>query len=92
MLKHNLGISRYLFASGAASCWFSEGMSCAGEYNLRLGILKELHPEIIATHQGRRSFNTQQTPGHVSWPSQSAKLEALADKITEQSVAALHRL
>ena len=24
----------------------------AGEYNLRLGILKELHPEIIATHQG----------------------------------------
>ncbi|CAK0734996.1 hypothetical protein CVIRNUC_000513 [Coccomyxa viridis] len=27
-------------------------LSPAGEYNLRLGILKELHPEIIATHQG----------------------------------------
>lgn len=25
----------------------------AGEYNLRLGIVKELHPEIIATHQGK---------------------------------------
>ena len=28
-------------------------MCTAGEYNLRLGILKELHPEIIATHQGK---------------------------------------
>ena len=23
-----------------------------GEYNLRLGVMKELHPELIATHQG----------------------------------------
>ncbi len=27
---------------------------CAGEYNLRLGILKELNPELVATHQGTR--------------------------------------
>lgn len=24
----------------------------AGEYNLRLGIMKELHPDMVATHQG----------------------------------------
>ena len=24
----------------------------AGEYNLRLGIMKELRPELVATHQG----------------------------------------
>lgn len=23
-----------------------------GEYNLRLGVMKELHPDLIATHQG----------------------------------------
>ena len=28
---------------------FPEG---AGEYNLRLGITKELHPDMVATHQG----------------------------------------
>jgi DNA topoisomerase VI subunit B len=27
-------------------------LSPAGEYNLRLGVLKELRPELIATHQG----------------------------------------
>ena len=27
-------------------------LSPAGEYNLRLGVMKELHPELIATHQG----------------------------------------
>ncbi|EIE26704.1 hypothetical protein COCSUDRAFT_11853 [Coccomyxa subellipsoidea C-169] len=27
-------------------------LSPAGEYNLRLGILKELNPELVATHQG----------------------------------------
>lgn len=27
-------------------------MHDAGEYNLRLGILKELNPELVATHQG----------------------------------------
>ena len=25
---------------------------CTGEYNLRLGIMKELHPDMVATHQG----------------------------------------
>lgn len=25
----------------------------AGEYNLRLGIMKELRPEMVATHQAR---------------------------------------
>lgn len=25
---------------------------CAGEYNLRLGVIKELRPDLIATHQG----------------------------------------
>ena len=24
----------------------------AGEYNLRLGITKELHPDMVSTHQG----------------------------------------
>lgn len=27
-------------------------LSPAGEYNLRLGVMKELHPDLIATHQG----------------------------------------
>lgn len=27
-------------------------LSSAGEYNLRLGVIKELHPDLIATHQG----------------------------------------
>jgi DNA topoisomerase VI subunit B len=27
-------------------------LSPAGEYNLRLGVMKELRPELIATHQG----------------------------------------
>ena len=26
---------------------------CTGEYNLRLGITKELHPELVSTHQGK---------------------------------------
>ncbi|KAK4772582.1 hypothetical protein SAY86_014357 [Trapa natans] len=29
-----------------------ECLSPAGEYNLRLGIIKELHPELVATHSG----------------------------------------
>lgn len=28
-------------------------LSPAGEYNLRLGVIKELHPDLIATYQGR---------------------------------------
>ena len=28
-------------------------LSSAGEYNLRLGVIKELHPELIATNQGK---------------------------------------
>jgi DNA topoisomerase VI subunit B len=27
-------------------------LSPAGEYNLRLGVMKELQPELIATHAG----------------------------------------
>eukprot|EP00884_Botryococcus_braunii_P009390 jgi/Botrbrau1/18452/Bobra.0072s0035.1 len=30
----------------------SSHLSPAGEYNLRLGITKELHPDMVATHQG----------------------------------------
>lgn len=30
-------------------------LSPAGEYNLRLGVIKELHPDLIATHQGARA-------------------------------------
>lgn len=33
-----------------------------GEYNLRLGITKELHPEMIATHQGAHCCWTLQAP------------------------------
>eukprot|EP00882_Tetradesmus_deserticola_P025093 GHRQ01027537.1.p1 GENE.GHRQ01027537.1~~GHRQ01027537.1.p1 ORF type:complete len:100 (-),score=18.45 GHRQ01027537.1:203-502(-) len=29
-------------------------LSPAGEYNLRLGVMKELQPELIATHAGKR--------------------------------------
>jgi len=32
----------------------TEGFCLAGEYNLRLGITKELHPDMIATHEGDR--------------------------------------
>ena len=31
-----------------------EGAACAGEYNLRLGIMKEVRPDMVATHQGAR--------------------------------------
>ncbi len=30
-------------------------MWAAGEYNLRLGITKELHPDMVATYQGMHS-------------------------------------
>ena len=35
----------------------------SGEYNLRLGIMKELHPEMVATHQGKVlcSYSTKHT-------------------------------
>lgn len=32
-------------------------LSPAGEYNLRLGIIKELHPDMVATYSGRLWFN-----------------------------------
>ncbi|KAB1227704.1 DNA topoisomerase 6 subunit B [Morella rubra] len=32
-------------------------LSPAGEYNLRLGIIKELHPDMVATYSGRLCFN-----------------------------------
>lgn len=28
-------------------------LSPAGEYNLRLGIMKELNPDLVATYEGR---------------------------------------
>lgn len=31
-------------------------LSPAGEYNLRLGIIKELHPDMVATYSGRFVF------------------------------------
>ena len=30
----------------------SDACRCTGEYNLRLGIMKELNPDMVATHQG----------------------------------------
>ena len=33
-------------------CFISWFCDYAGEYNLRLGITKELHPELVSTHQG----------------------------------------
>lgn len=30
-----------------------QSLSPAGEYNLRLGIIKELHPDMVATYAGR---------------------------------------
>jgi hypothetical protein len=36
----------------------------AGEYNLRLGITKELHPDMVATYQGTQSHcHTHQAYG-----------------------------
>jgi hypothetical protein len=32
-------------------------LSPAGEYNLRLGIIKELHPDMFATYSGRLCSN-----------------------------------
>ena len=37
---------------------------CLGEYNLRLGIMKELHPDMVATHQG---MDPIQHPGLMSY-------------------------
>jgi DNA topoisomerase VI subunit B len=44
-LHHLLREARFRDPSGAH-------LSPAGEYNLRLGVMKELNPELIATHQG----------------------------------------
>ena len=33
-------------------------MALAGEYNLRLGITKELHPDMVATYQGATLAST----------------------------------
>jgi hypothetical protein len=33
----------------------TQALHTSGEYNLRLGILKELNPELVATHQGQLS-------------------------------------
>lgn len=37
-------------------------LSPAGEYNLRLGIIKELHPDMVATYSGRLWFNIKVLP------------------------------
>lgn len=34
-------------------------LSPAGEYNLRLGIIKELHPDMVATFSGRLWFDVK---------------------------------
>ena len=41
-------------------------LSPAGEYNLRLGVMKELHPELIATHQGRQPILLEHSALSVS--------------------------
>ncbi len=33
-------------------CVFNRYLSPAGEYNLRLGVMKELNPDMVATYQG----------------------------------------
>lgn len=35
------------------SCDQMQCLSPAGEYNLRLGIIKELNPDMVATYSGR---------------------------------------
>jgi DNA topoisomerase VI subunit B len=44
-LHHLLQLARFDDPNG-------KHLSPAGEYNLRLGVIKELHPDLIATHQG----------------------------------------
>lgn len=36
----------------ARACTQGHHLSPAGEYNLRLGVMKEMKPELIATYQG----------------------------------------
>lgn len=50
--NHNCHLARWWL------CQPAQDSANAGEYNLRLGITKELHPELIATHQGRRLTQT----------------------------------
>lgn len=50
--KQSCSVVWSLWSCLAAQGVHQGGHVHAGEYNLRLGILKELHPEIIATHQG----------------------------------------
>lgn len=38
------------------SCDQLQCLSPAGEYNLRLGIIKELNPDMVATYSGRYCF------------------------------------
>lgn len=40
-------------------------LDLSGEYNLRLGIMKELHPDMVATHQGElHAATTCSAPSH----------------------------
>lgn len=48
-------------------------MPCAGEYNLRLGITKELHPDMVATYQGAPLARDDPLPQMPRLPSMSAQ-------------------
>lgn len=43
----------FFYFSGTSRLNFLQCLSPAGEYNLRLGIIKELHPDMVATYSGR---------------------------------------
>ena len=49
-----VSLPRYRHIRGRLTrCACMQCLSPAGEYNLRLGIVKELHPDLVATYQGR---------------------------------------
>lgn len=51
----------YFFVYSLLDAYF-QCLSPAGEYNLRLGIIKELHPDMVATYSGRLWFNIKVLP------------------------------
>ncbi len=73
---------------------------CAGEYNLRLGIMKELRPEMVATHQARPLAVLLHGSGcaarawlrllrqHTSPASVLCSLDLLFDRVTTLCLAA----
>ena len=57
----------------------------AGEYNLRLGISKELHPDLVATYQG--SSHLDQSASGTDWQLLNVDMSESGSKVVLAGMA-----